>query len=82
MGTVIVVTVPFCGQAQLELTLQHIVVTHARRGQIRRAGTGQSRLRSRMLLRIVVFPLDTHRAIEPYTVQLDENILEAVGVAG
>src|SRR5204863_8196293 len=62
-------------------SLQHLVVAHAARRIVGSAAVGQRCLRAGVLLLIVVLPLDGHGAIEADAVQLDEDLLQAVGVA-
>ena len=51
-------------------------------GRSAAADVGQGRLGPGVLLGVVVFPLDADGAVEADAVQLDEDLLDAVGVAG
>ena len=55
---------------------------HAARRQVGLPAVGQGRPRAGVLLGVVVLPLDAHRAVEADAVQLDEDLFQAVGVAG
>jgi hypothetical protein len=62
--------------------LQHLIMTHTARRQIGAANVGQSRFRAGVLLGVVIFPFDIHRAIITDAVQLDHDLLDAIGVPG
>src|ERR1700733_15087342 len=55
---------------------------HPRRRQIGPAAVGQRGLGPGVLLGVVVLPFDADGAVEADAVQLDEDFLAAIGVAG
>src|SRR6266480_2798147 len=55
---------------------------HATRGQIGATAVRQGGLGAGVLLGVVVFPFNADRAVEADAVELDENFLAAIGVAG
>src|SRR5207248_1279922 len=61
---------------------QHFIVPHAAGWQIRAPNIRQRRLGPRVLLGIVVLPLDAHGAVVTDAVQFDHNLLDAVGITG
>src|SRR5436189_2779 len=55
---------------------------HPARRQIRSMDVSESGLCARVLFGVVVFPFDVDGAVEADAVQLDHDLLHAVGVAG
>src|ERR1700722_16256163 len=63
------------------LSLQRLIVLQAAGWQVGFAAVGQRGFGSGELVGIVVFPLDGNGALKADSVQLDENLFEAVGIA-
>src|SRR6266481_297182 len=56
-------------------------MAHAAGRQVGAADVGQGGLCPRMLLGVVVFPLDAHGAVVTDSIQLDHDLFDTVGVA-
>src|ERR1043166_7632339 len=65
---------------EYRLRLQHLIMPHAARWQVRLSAIRQRCLRSRVLLGVVIFPFDRYRAVEADAIQLDEDLLAAIGI--
>src|SRR5260370_19032017 len=63
------------------LCLQHLIVTHTAGRQVGAVDVGEGGFCPRMLLGIVVFPLDAHGAVVTHSIQLDHDFLDAITIA-
>src|SRR5262249_21475482 len=71
-----------CATTGTASRLQHLIMPHPARRQISPAHVRQCRLGPRVLFGVVVFPFDRDGAVVADAVQLDHDLLNAVGVAG
>src|SRR5262245_41733921 len=63
------------------LRFQHFIVSHAARRQVALAAEGEGGFGAGVLLGVVVFPFDADGAVVADAIQLDEDLLDAIGVA-
>ena len=61
---------------------KRLVMLHAAGRQVAAADVAEGGPGAGVLLGVVVFPFDAHGAVEADAVQLDEDLFQAVGVAG